>query len=350
MTDSNDRTTMQGTAFTDAEEWAMPERRERAVMRDVPERRSPEPAGDDFRFPTPRGVLSKAEIEALLRPNLPKINDEEDTQAAERDPLSRPLEQKAPVNVDAHKRLAARLTLLFAQATGLKASFRYVSGEAFEAFDTLRAAENDDMAAYVCFGRGGETISHVLEVPGALADALISHACGGAANVSGQDNGRQLSAIDCALLEQLLAPLRGALGPETGFIGVETDRQYVASLAPDQAGEDVQLRARLADDDIDLRLAVLEMPDAAPSHDPAPEHETRKRPVTAVLTARMASLSVPVSRLSSLKPGDTLLLGLPADQPVELLSGGRDGVRAFEGDIGRKGNNMAIRIRKAFTR
>jgi len=41
------------------------------------------------------------------------------------------------------------------------------------------------------------------------------------------------------------------------------------------------------------------------------------------------------------------LLGLPADQPVELLSGGRDGVPAFEGEIGRKGDRMAIRIRRA---
>ena len=66
----------------------------------------------------------------------------------------------------------------------------------------------------------------------------------------------------------------------------------------------------------------------------------------ALLTARIARLSVPVSRLASLKQGDTLLLGLPADQPVELLSGGRDGRVAYEGDLGRKGNSMAVRIKQ----
>ena len=60
----------------------------------------------------------------------------------------------------------------------------------------------------------------------------------------------------------------------------------------------------------------------------------------------MASLSVPVSRLAALKQGDTLLLGLPADQPVQVLSGGRDGRVAFEADLGRKGNNIAVRVKQ----
>ena len=66
--------------------------------------------------------------------------------------------------------------------------------------------------------------------------------------------------------------------------------------------------------------------------------------ITGILTARVASLSVPLSRLANLKAGSTLLLGIPADQPVELLSGGRDGALAAEGEIGRKGNRMALRI------
>ena len=42
--------------------------------------------------------------------------------------------------------------------------------------------------------------------------------------------------------------------------------------------------------------------------------------------------------------GSTLLLGVPADQPVELLSGGRAGPVIAEGQIGRKGSKMAVRI------
>ena len=62
------------------------------------------------------------------------------------------------------------------------------------------------------------------------------------------------------------------------------------------------------------------------------------------LTARIASLNVPVSQLSDLKAGSILLLGLPTDQPVELLSGGHKGEVVAEGDIGRRGNKVAVRI------
>ena len=50
--------------------------------------------------------------------------------------------------------------------------------------------------------------------------------------------------------------------------------------------------------------------------------------------------------LAVLKPGDTLLLGLPADEPIQLLSGGRMGHVAAEGELGRKGNRMAVRVTK----
>jgi len=66
--------------------------------------------------------------------------------------------------------------------------------------------------------------------------------------------------------------------------------------------------------------------------------------LTVTLTARVASLAVPLSKLSGLKPGSTLLLGVPADQPVELVSGGTQGVLAAEAEIGRRGGRVALRI------
>ncbi|MEO1554335.1 MAG: FliM/FliN family flagellar motor C-terminal domain-containing protein, partial [Pseudomonadota bacterium] len=80
--------------------------------------------------------------------------------------------------------------------------------------------------------------------------------------------------------------------------------------------------------------------------------EARSEPqdMTAILTARLASLTVPLSRLTELKAGSTLLLGLPADQPVELLSGGRDGKPVFEGAMGRKSNQMAVKLTKRLRR
>ena len=94
-------------------------------------------------------------------------------------------------------------------------------------------------------------------------------------------------------------------------------------------------------------LAVIEG-DVADEQDeiPVAKDTTAQPEMTAILTARLATLSVPLSRLTELKAGSTLLLGLPADQPVELLSGGRDGKPAFEGVMGRKGDKMAVKITK----
>ena len=173
---------------------------------------------------------------------------------------------------------------------------------------------------------------------------LVSHACGGPADAGADETKRPFSAIDCALIEQLLGPLRAALSKDVSLIGVETDASFVASLVSGMPGQRVSLSVSLSGQSIGLSLAAADEA-AIQRHSPA-QAAPGSRPVSAVLTARLASLSVPVSKLSGLKPGDTLMLGLPSDQPVQLLSGGRDGVPAFEGDIGRKGAKLAIRIRK----
>ncbi|MEO1643287.1 MAG: FliM/FliN family flagellar motor C-terminal domain-containing protein, partial [Pseudomonadota bacterium] len=81
-----------------------------------------------------------------------------------------------------------------------------------------------------------------------------------------------------------------------------------------------------------------------PSIPVAPVIEQDRLPVTALLTARLARLSVPLSRITSLKAGSTLLLGLPPDQPVEVLSGDRDGPVVMEGSVGRRGNKIAVKV------
>ena len=337
---------MQGSPTPEAEEWAMPERRENAVMQGVPPRRGvDEPK--EFRLPSARGVLTKAEIEALLRPNLPKINETDGSTTDAPVEQAVAFEDITATSKDEGRQLASRLTLLFAQSTGLRTGFRFRAAHRLQGFSENRVEEvGRDASAFVCFGRSGEQISDILEIPAALGNALISHACGGAAGLD--ESGvakRALSAIDCALIEQLLAPLRAVFGAPGHLISVETDRRYVASLICDDTAERLQFEAQLGDGTVDLSLLRFSRTsDAAGPSETGPQRASR--PVQAVLTARLASLSVPVSRVSQLKRGDTLLLGLPADQPVELLSGGRDGVAAFEGQIGRKGNNMAIRIRK----
>ena len=337
---------MQGAAIKQQDEWAMSERRERAVMRDMPGRDSTADADDTpFRFPTPRGILSKAEIEALLRPELPTINEDEapvHPEAASEAGFTDFSCDDRDLSGDA-KRVGARLCLMLGQVAGLKAGITVRRARAFSQLSEAGLGAHEETGgAFLCFGNAAGEVSSLLVMSGQLAERLVTTACGGSA--AGKATPRHLSAIDSALLEQLAAPLGRAFEPESGLIGLETDADYVASILPEETGEAYDFEVSLPDQTASLSLIRLR--GAGERVETGVGEAPRKKPMTVLLTARIASLSVPVSRVSSLKPGDTLLLGLPADQPVELLSGGRDGAPAFEGEVGRKGANMAIRIRK----
>jgi hypothetical protein len=342
MTDKADRADMQNAVKDTSGDWAMSERRERAVMRELPDVYGKPRRIDDvaFKVPTTRGILSKAEIEALLRPNLPKINEAE----------SAP-EQVAPVEFgndfqspvaepdEDTRRIAARLSLLFGHVAGLKTVIRAQSSSACDSIEVSLGTVGGPSSVYACFAPDEGDIAHVMVIPAAFAERLISFACGGRSGT--QVTNRALSAIDCALLEQLIAPLSKAFAPDCRLTCIETDASYTASILARDHGQHRAFSVQSDNGSTSLDLFSLAGPRPASSGD------RQKTPMTALLTARIATLSVPVSRLSQMKPGDTLLLGLPADQPVELLSGGRDGVPAFEGEIGRKGDRMAIRIRRA---
>ncbi len=300
---------------------------------------------EDRPIPSARGVLTKAEIEALLRPNLPdNIGVATPTKH---------IEARPPVNFDDAPRqqtidpiereagaLAARLSLALGRSTGVKAAIalREVQTMDTRAVPDLIAGK---AVAVACFGETEAEITTLVCIPATLADALIAKACGAQSSTGRIGDGWALSAIDCALLEQLLGPLKSALGDHQSLQTIETDVSYVANLLP--TGEVTIAEYGVEAPGLRSDLAVIRT--AAKAHTPEPLENLRRRaPVTALMTARIASLSVPLSRLSDLKAGSTLLLGLPADQPVEILSGDRDGPVAFEGQVGRKGNKVAVKI------
>ncbi len=338
---------MHSSALNEQDEWAMSARRERVVMRDVPKPAAKaRPTDDgDFRLPTARGVLSKAEIQALLRPDIPTINDDQPVVAETPLNMNRDFAAREKVSDPEGRRMAARLSLVFGQVAGLKAAVTSSARLSFETFAETRASKTSGPgAAFVCFGFPDGEVTHVLSLSARLAGQLVSGACGGRPDETAELRG--LSAIDCALLEQLIAPIHSVFSPDVRIVGIETERDYVAALMASEDGEEFSFNVRSAGTASSLQLIRLK---ASPRPVGTGNEALRKKPVTAVLTARIASLSVPVSKVSALKPGDTLLLGLPADQPVELLSGGRDGSPAFEGQVGRKGNRMAVKIRRRST-
>ncbi|MBU2144367.1 MAG: FliM/FliN family flagellar motor switch protein [Alphaproteobacteria bacterium] len=337
--------------------WDMSPRRESAVVLEMPT--SFETFDAVKEKPILREKLSSAEIEALLRPDLSDMAPEPapppPTKVADRAipdfDTPAPMIQRTDVPEDA-LRVAARLSLALRQGCGLRAAatVKAVSEGTFAS--ALVSPSADAGQAIACFAAPNGEIVAMLSLSAELANALIESACGGKA---GAYTPRELTPVDAALLEGLVRPLGAGISSSLSFSRIETDAGFAAALARPGATDVIDLDIRFEQSRMSARLILacddLFETDPVPAKAQGavretPVHVPSSAPVTAVLTARIASLSVPLSRLTDLKAGSTLLLGLPADQPVELLSGGRNGPVAAEAQIGRKGAHMALRITK----
>ncbi|MEO0785869.1 MAG: FliM/FliN family flagellar motor switch protein [Pseudomonadota bacterium] len=301
-------------------------------------------------FPTARGVLSAAEIEALLRPDLPNPPP-----TAPKDTAPKPLADldtpPPALSPEDSERLCARLGLTVHRATGLG-----VGLEPFElAQQGFRAAfpAPETGAIFACFGHEDGDVEAVLALSSMATLALVDASCGADGNDLKALQPRALTDIDLAILDRILRPLAAQL-PGGHLHCLESRAAFTLSIAPPGPATRIDLSVSLDGFSAQGRLILSDAAWEDFKAEPRPplpdlarlEGSKVGRELTALLTARIASLSVPVSRLADLKPGDTLLLGLPADEPVQLLSGGRAGTVAAEGEIGRKGGKMAVRIRK----
>jgi flagellar motor switch protein FliM len=347
--------------------WDMSPRRESKVMVDMPT--SFEPLSPDRPLPSSRGVLSSAEIEALLRPDL---SDLPETPAP---PEPESITDKPLPEVETHapgaesgrqamaspttdipataRRLASRLSLGLRKGCGLRAAAAARSVREGDFDSGLTGDMAGQGTAIACFAVGEGEVDAMLVLSPELANALIETACGGG-GLPGDWAPRELTPLDSALLEGLVRPLGHAIAPGLSFAGMETEADFAAALARPGTAEIIDFEIRvdggrhaarlILSEEIAKQTAPDDVPAALPAAETVPAAEAPPPPVTVLLTARVASLSVPLSRLSDLTAGSTLLLGVPADQPVELLSGGRDGPVVAEAQIGRKGNKMALRI------
>ncbi|MEL6826660.1 MAG: FliM/FliN family flagellar motor switch protein [Pseudomonadota bacterium] len=300
---------------------------------------------EDYQFPTARGVLTADEIAALLRPTpsqgaLTDMPPEPQSVAPRPDEIFED-EAVTPDAVAPNPVLAARLSMATGKGTGIKAAIHATQVATLPRTD-LAGLLHGKSSAIVCLGETETDIRAFVCLPPDLSDAIIAKACGATGSTGRIGDGWTLSAIDCALLEQLLEPFGEAVGEGLKVQTIETDIPFVASLLP--VAEVTVTEFRIEAPGLHSDLAVIEGNFAEASEMDAPS--AGGAPMTAIATARLASLSVPLSRITALKAGSTLLLGLPPDQPVELLSGDRDGTVAYEGRMGRKGDKVAIKISK----
>jgi hypothetical protein len=303
----------------------------------------------DRPFPTARGKLSAAEIEALLRPDLPEVT----RPPAETRPKNlSDLDAPGPaIPMEDAERLCARLSLMARQTTGLGVGFSLLEMVSQPFRSAFPAPEPG--AAFACYGRKDGDVDAVLAMSSMATLALIDLSCGADPADLKELQPRPLTDIDIALMDRILRPFAAHL-PGGALHCLESRAAFTLSVAPPGPATRIDLNVRMDGFSAPARLilsdAAWEAFKAEPVAETPPVVATgegrRGRELTAMLTARIASLSVPVSRLANLKPGDTLLLGLPADEPVQLLSGGRLGTLAAEGEIGRKGAKMAVRVTK----
>jgi len=305
--------------------------------------------GDNFRVPTggARGVLTPAEIEALLRPDIPEDAFEEPKEVTAYAGADLSGEGIGDALRDDAGVLAARLTLALRKACQLPAIVT-VQSAMHSPLSYLVSQEKGEPVLVLFADQHGDLVAG-LTLDARLAITIIDQVCGGNGQGRAPLYVRKLSLLDKSILEEVLRPLASALDPSFSIACIEANRSAAHALLPPGKAKLAELSCQIGEVVGRAAFARL-LPETARhgrevGHEPTGLSPGAGRMQTS-LTARIASLSVPVSHLADLKAGSILLLGLPADQPVELLSGGYQGEVLAEGDIGRKGNKVAVRVTK----
>ena len=297
--------------------------------------------GDNFRVPTSRGVLSAAEIEALLRPDIPEDAFEEPKEVSQLSTSE--LEERPTLDAleDDAAALAARMTLSLRRACLVPAIVTVTKASQAPLSYLVSQYEGDPVLVLFNDQSGKQVAGLTLDQ--SVAVMIIDRACGGSDQLPAAMNSRTLTTLDKSILEEVLRPLAKALDPAFSVACIEANRTAAHALLPPGKAILAELSCQM--DGIVGKAAFARLV-PEPVQTVATEDKAAMGKMMTTLTARIASLNVPVSRLSDLKAGSILLLGLPTDQPVELLSGGHQGEVIAEGDVGRKGNRVAVRITK----
>lgn len=400
-------------AYLDEDDWDISPRREAEIMQTAPTSHQSfaealeeargvsqmtDPEDELAKFRSGRNVLTREEIDFLLRGDRPEAEPEAPQNITDKDipdfysdidaddingstiqqmrdeVAAAMAEVDQKIEIDRFsQRCGGRLSLALRETTGLRAIATAKTATPIAFNEAIKAFEARDGWAYACFmGETGD-VAGVLCLSAALVNRIVEAACGGGDVAT--DLRRSISPMDVALIEALMRPIGRDLLPGLVFSRVEIDQDFAAVLAGPVEGVQIALNVRIGAQDMSAQLMLAHpeikrlstlQPSAKPANAsvaadaPAPinapvmvsapvaEQPTKAPPaVTTVMQARVASLRVPMSRIADLKPGSTLLLGVPADQPVELLTTGKGRPELVaEGTIGRKGNKMAIKITK----
>ena len=200
-----------------------------------------------------------------------------------------------------------------------------------------------------------------MTLPARAGAQLLDLVCGGTgAQTSGVSDLR--SRLARRILRDALAPmaeaLRATVNRTVTLCRIETEARF-AALVPSGGGlHRLGLRMELLGQsgEVVVHICPASSPETGPgaavsglpSHPQPllnPPETGRLQGLETALSVRLVRLTVPASKLAALKPGQLLLLGVPTDQPVELISGRGDTKRVHaEGRMGRLGGRKAVKI------
>ncbi len=325
---------------------------------------------DNLRLPDPdagklpksaRNVLSREEIDALLNPDLDDLPvAPAGTPGAGRgraSPLADLDNEAAQALTAACDGLVARLSHAFQAREAVGAVLRLATAETRPFRATVDGCPGGGV--FVCLSGEDNRVGAVLVLSKDAASALIERAGGASEALALSAPARVLTSLDEALLAEGLQPLF-ALFPDLTRARVHADRLRAGATVP--PGDAIRLSLTLQIGTrawpvtllLDTRLLARtggrlsgddqSVQPRAPEGDGGRRKAAEVGSLTVVLSARIASLTVPLSTVSDLRPGMTLRLGLPADSPVTLHSGGPSGEDVAAGLPGREGERIAIRL------
>ncbi|MEM0984726.1 MAG: FliM/FliN family flagellar motor switch protein [Pseudomonadota bacterium] len=330
--------------------------------------RRPDP--DAGRLPkSVRNVLTSDEIEALLNPDFDTLPVAPAEVAHPGHASADPETSSSLYDQEKHARalalteacdgLIARLSHRFQSDGGIGAVLRLGQVETRPFRASVEA--HTGTAIYVCFANDTDQVGAVLILSAEAAATAIECASGADDPLSLAARPRPLTELDEALLVSGLVPIND-LFPAFRVTRAYAHRSKAAATVP--PGDGIRLSLTLQ---IGARAwpTVLLLDTAALGKGPAMKPSTRDDPepsqappnneavhnqgrgaLTTVLTARVASLTVPLSTIGNLKPGATLDLGLQADSPVSLVTGGDGGQTVAQGALGREGDRIAVRLHR----
>lgn len=306
------------------------------------------PDDPDRPFPTKRGLLSKAEVEMLLRPDLSDMDEEAPVATTGGKPHSVGSLDLVLFDSDSDADDIGACEII---TTRMIAALRR-DGQLPMVLELASVGGEPDLSEQgmihaVFETRDGDPVAGV-SLTNELVQTVLNRLCGQPGAHRSASQPMDIGDAGRAVLKEALAPLASALslrvGADVALRRIESDQRLARLVQTGLEHDNFTIRASC--DDAESRMVVRVRPVEKARDEDSPERsDDRLECLEARLYARLMRKTVSVGELSELAPGKTLLLGVPSDQPVEMVTRLGSGDQPIaDGRVGRSGGQIAVKL------